>query len=276
MKTKLKILTPAVIAACLALPLFAEEHNKKDKKEPTPGYPVSASPYSSESRSYQSSTEPFGVVTKAKGVIDLEVRNNEDQKLGKVEDVAVSFSSGRVVAVIVSVGGVAGIGDTLIAVPPSEFHHDVEKKVLHLNRTKEELKNAPKVDLAKWDEFQQPANLNEVYRYYGGKSYAPADSTAADTSSRGYRVEGRPTVFQQGNNKSDLDLTANIRKELLRRDDLSVAAQNVTVISLDGKVVLQGKVNSTDERNAIGEIAQQMASPGNVNNQLELSTTVNK
>jgi sporulation protein YlmC with PRC-barrel domain len=268
MKTKLKFLTPAAVAACLALPLFAEEHEKKER---APGYPVNAAPYNTHTRS----AEPFGVVTKVKGVIDMEVRNNQDEKLGKVEDVAMSFSSGRVVAVIVSVGGVAGIGDTLVAVPPSEFHHDAEKKVLHLNRTKEELKNAPKVDLAKWDEFQQPANLNEIYRYYGGKSYSPADSATADTS-RSYRADGQPTVFQQGNNRADLDLTANIRKELLRRDDLSVSAQNVTVITLNGRVVLQGKVNSVDERRAVGEIAQQMASPGNVDNQIELSTTVNK
>jgi sporulation protein YlmC with PRC-barrel domain len=38
----------------------------------------------------------------------LEVRNNQDEKLGKVDDIAMSFSSGRVVAVMVSVGGLLG------------------------------------------------------------------------------------------------------------------------------------------------------------------------
>lgn len=238
----------------------------------TPGQQTYSQPATS-SQSYASSTsEPFGTVSQAKGVIGMEVQNGQNEKLGKVEDVAMSFSSGRVVALVVSVGGVLGVGDTLIAVPPSEFSQDAQNKVLHLNRTKDELKNAPKLDVAKWDEFQQPSNIAEVYRYYGVRPYA---TDTADTTIR-YRTDNGPSAFQQGNNDSDLNTTARIRKDLLKRDDLSISAHNVTIVTSNGRVTLRGTVQSEDEKRIVAEVAQSTASPGNIDNQLEVTAATNK
>ena len=85
----------------------------------------------------------------------MTVKNNQDEKLGKVEDLAVDVESGRVVEVILSTGGFLGIGDTLTAVPPGALHHDVAQKVLHLDADKAKLQGAPKFDNSKWDESTQ-------------------------------------------------------------------------------------------------------------------------
>jgi sporulation protein YlmC with PRC-barrel domain len=55
---------------------------------------------------------------KASDIIGMTVKNYQDEKLGKVEDLAVDVESGRIVQVILSTGGFIGIGDTLSAVPP--------------------------------------------------------------------------------------------------------------------------------------------------------------
>ena len=73
----------------------------------------------------------------------MTVKNYQDEKLGKVEDIAVDVESGRIVQVILSTGGFIGVGDTLTAVPPGALHHDVARKILHLDADKAKLTDAP-------------------------------------------------------------------------------------------------------------------------------------
>ncbi len=100
---------------------------------------------------------------KASDLIGMAVKNYQDEKLGKVEDLAVDVESGRIVQVILSTGGFIGIGDTLSAVPPGALHHDVANKVLHLDADKEKLKAAPKFEMSKWAECSDSNHLAEVY-----------------------------------------------------------------------------------------------------------------
>jgi hyperosmotically inducible periplasmic protein len=104
---------------------------------------------------------------KASDVIGKTVLNNQGEKLGKVEDLAVDVESGRIVQVILSSGGFIGIGDRLTAVPPEALHCDADHKVLHLDADKEKLANAPKFEPSKWGECSDANHLAAVYRYYG-------------------------------------------------------------------------------------------------------------
>ncbi len=58
---------------------------------------------------------------KVSDVTGLTVKNEQDETLGKVEDLAVDLESGRLVEVILSTGS----GETFAGVPPSVLHHDV-------------------------------------------------------------------------------------------------------------------------------------------------------
>ena len=107
---------------------------------------------------------------KTSDLIGMTVKNRQDEKLGKVEDLAVDVESGRIVQVILSTGGFIGIGDTLTAVPPGALHHDVAQKVLHLDATKEKLQSAPKFEMSKWGESSDSERLSTVYRHYGQES----------------------------------------------------------------------------------------------------------
>jgi sporulation protein YlmC with PRC-barrel domain len=107
---------------------------------------------------------------KASDLIGMTVKNYQDEKLGKVDDLAVDVESGRVIQVILSTGGFIGIGDTLTAVPPGALHHDVANKVLHLDAGKEKLKSAPKFENSKWAEGSDSNHLSAVYGHYGEES----------------------------------------------------------------------------------------------------------
>jgi hyperosmotically inducible protein len=59
------------------------------------------------------------------------------------------------------------------------------------------------------------------------------------------------TADQQKNNRTDLDLTKNIRKSIMDDKSLSTYAHNVKVISQNGTVTLKGPVKSGDEKKAV-------------------------
>ena len=67
--------------------------------------------------------------------------------------------------------------------------------------------------------------------------------------------------------------TAQIRKEILAAKNMSVNAQNVKIITIDGQVTLRGPVNTAEEKRLIGEIADRSAHSGDVDNQLEVQPT---
>ena len=120
---------------------------------------------------------------KANDIIGMIVKNNQDEKLGKVENLAVDLESGRIVQVIISSGGFLGMSETLTPVPPSALHHDMGEKVLHLDVSMEKFNAAPKCDTAKWDEDTQSNRVSEVYSYYGQQPYFVRDGYGTSNTS---------------------------------------------------------------------------------------------
>ena len=78
------------------------------------------------------------------------------------------------------------------------------------------------------------------------------------------------TPLDQKENQTDIDITANIRKRVMQANDFSTAAQNVKIITQDGKVTLTGKVKNETERSEIEKIAHDVAGQSSVNSQLEV------
>jgi osmotically-inducible protein OsmY len=102
---------------------------------------------------------------------------------------------------------------------------------------------------------------------------APTDATAAKRDNTEVNVRDRSdaakTPFDQNENKKDVEITANVRKRVVDTK-MSVNAQNVKIITQDGKVTLRGPVKSEDEKMQIDKIAHEVAGPANVDNQLEV------
>ncbi len=81
--------------------------------------------------------------------------------------------------------------------------------------------------------------------------------------------EDSTTPFDQNENQADIDLTANIRSQVTDTE-MSVAAQNVEIVTQNGKVTLSGDVANQQEKDRIEEIAVKVAGEGNVVNQLKI------
>ena len=215
-------------------------------------------------------------VQKASKLMGTSVKNLQDEKLGKVENILLDLPSGRLVAVIVSSGGFLGMGDELSAVPPSALRFSTDRETLQLDASKELLSNAPHFKANQWPDFAQASYAGGVYRAYQVEPYFTTDvTTEPDNTARNVRDRDNSTLtpLSQGNSKADLDTTAQIRKEIIAGKDMSVSAKNVKIITIDGHVTLRGPVNTAEEKRLIGEIADRIAHSENVDNQLEVKFT---
>ena len=218
----------------------------------------------------------LGQVQKASKLMGTPVKNLQDEKLGKVENLLVDLPSGRIVAVIVSSGGFLGMGDELSAVPPTALRFTADRDTLQLDASKEMLSNAPHFKANQWPDFGQPSYAGGVYRAYQVEPYFTTDATTEpDNTARNVRDRNNSTLtpLDQGNSKADVDTTAQIRKEIIAGKNMSVNARNVKIITIDGHVTLRGPVNTAEEKRLIGEIADRIARSENVDNQLEVKFT---
>jgi hypothetical protein len=117
----------------------------------------------------------FRKVQKSLSIMDMEIKDSQDRKLGKVRDLALDLENGRIVEVLVSSGGFLGFGQKTIAVPPGAFVFDPIGGVLRFYGDKEKLKAAPDFAMSKWAEQCQSDRVADVYRYYGQEPYFAAD-----------------------------------------------------------------------------------------------------
>jgi hyperosmotically inducible periplasmic protein len=156
MTRKFQIIIGVSAASALAFSALAQD---------TPNLKTDGLDYSVRASGAQRPTRLNGAA-KASDIIGKAVKNSMDEKLGKVEDLAVDLESGRIVQVILSTGGFLGIDDTLTAVPPGALHCDSDHKVFRLEVEKEKLRGAPKFEMAKWAEYSDSNHLAGVYGYY--------------------------------------------------------------------------------------------------------------
>jgi hyperosmotically inducible periplasmic protein len=105
---------------------------------------------------------------------------------------------------------------------------------------------------------QQPANQD-----------APAPSDNTKTNQRDQNPN-EATADQQKNNRSDQDITQQIRRAIMKDKSLSTYAHNVKIITQDGQVTLKGPVRSEDEKKAIEAKATEIAGENRVTDELDV------
>jgi len=84
------------------------------------------------------------------------------------------------------------------------------------------------------------------------------------------RSPNEPTADQQKDNRSDRDITQQIRQSIMKDKSLSTYAHNVKIVTQDGQVTLKGPVRSEDEKKAIEAKAAEVAGDGKVTSELNI------
>lgn len=114
------------------------------------------------------------------------------------------------------------------------------------------------------------ADLSQSKQLNSRAFTSAADQPTNTSTNKRDRDDKTMTPLDQGGGKSDIAITAQIRKAIIANETMSVNAQNVKIITLNGKVTLRGPVNSAEEKRIIGEISSDFVNSDHVNNQLDL------
>ena len=84
------------------------------------------------------------------------------------------------------------------------------------------------------------------------------------------RSKDEPTADQQKDNRSDQDITQQIRQSIMKDKSLSTYAHNIKIITQNGQVTLKGPVRSEDEKKTIETKAAEVAGENKVTSQLDI------
>jgi sporulation protein YlmC with PRC-barrel domain len=107
-------------------------------------------------------------------IIGDKVVNQENEHIGKIEELMISVSDGKIAYAVLSFGGFLHFGDKFFAIPWSTLRVDEEKKRIILNVEKDSLKNAPGFDKNHWPDFSDEEFTTEINTYY---KYTPKEET---------------------------------------------------------------------------------------------------
>lgn len=106
-----------------------------------------------------------------------------------------------------------------------------------------------------------------------GASFAQTANRAANNTAINQRDSGHETLtpMDQSNKPSDIKMTQEIRRAIVKDQALSTDAKNIKIITIDGAVTLRGPVKTDQEKADIAAKAAQLAGDSNVHNELEVA-----
>src|ERR1700678_688263 len=107
--------------------------------------------------------------------------------------------------------------------------------------------------------------LAKAYETAGQQATPAADNSKMNQQDQS---ANEPTADQQKNNRTDQDITRQIRQSIMADKSLSTYAHNVKIITQNGQVTLKGPVRLDEEKQAIEEKATAIAGESKVTSEL--------
>ncbi|MBL0358896.1 MAG: PRC-barrel domain-containing protein [Chitinophagaceae bacterium] len=102
----------------------------------------------------------------ASSIIGDKVHDDKDESMGKIEDIMIDLSTGKIDYIVVEFGGFLGIGIKYYAIPFTMLKVDPDKKIFVFDQKKELLEKAPGFDLAHWPDTN--FHREETYWSFNG------------------------------------------------------------------------------------------------------------
>lgn len=93
---------------------------------------------------------------KASGLLGMEIKNQQDEKLGEIKDLVLDLKSGKISYAVMAVGGFLGLGEKLLAVPVDAFSINEQDGTLRLNADKTKIEAAPGFAATNWPRVDDP------------------------------------------------------------------------------------------------------------------------
>lgn len=111
------------------------------------------------------------VLPAKKALIGSKVVNQQNEDLGKIEDIVVDADAGRIAYAVLSFGGFLGMGDKYFAIPWEALRFSLSDKYALLNVDKRLLENAPGFSKDNWPNMADATWGNQIFTHYGYKPY---------------------------------------------------------------------------------------------------------
>jgi sporulation protein YlmC with PRC-barrel domain len=209
----------------------------------------------------------------ANEIIGKEVRNSNDESLGKVSDLIVSLDSGRVPYAIIAHGGALGVGRMKTAVPLSEIQCSGDRKSVLLSATKEDLKAASKNCPDSWPRGRDAEWSRNVDGFYGQSSSFASWRYERDTLDATDRKQYVRDPNEKGASLLMKPADVEIYRRLsttLRSDARPEPTDGYKITVEDGIVTLRGQVDTEAEKQDIEAKARVIPGVQRVDNQLKV------
>lgn len=147
MKAKFNLIAGTLLAVCISLPILAQSDPERGR------------------------VGPVGKEKAINSYIQIEIRNFQDDVLGRIDDLSLDLINGRIVGVLVASDKSLEVGEKIVSVPPLALYSDVVNKVYRLNVSTEDFKAAPAVDMANWVASGHSKRVATYYNYFGQEPY---------------------------------------------------------------------------------------------------------
>src|ERR1700722_34343 len=96
--------------------------------------------------------ERFGTEKPIRDISRIQIKNFQDENIGRVEDLGIDLINGRIVEVLVASDSSLGVDKKIVAVPPLALFPDPIGGVYRLDMSADEFKEAPAIDLSRWSD----------------------------------------------------------------------------------------------------------------------------
>jgi sporulation protein YlmC with PRC-barrel domain len=185
---------------------------------------------------------------RASDLIGKEVRNAQEEHLGKVQDLIIDYNSDHVPYAIISHGGTLGINRTRTAVPMDSLKRSADGKTLILPATKEELRVASKVASGPWAPAAAADWAKSVDGFYGQPSFARSRLERDRMEGMESTTEKRMYVRDPAPKGAELLMTP---ADSALCEKICAAIDNVQVSVQNGTVKLSGTVENAAAKQGI-------------------------
>jgi sporulation protein YlmC with PRC-barrel domain len=184
-------------------------------------------------------------------VKDMEIVDAQGKDLGKIEDVVIDLSSGKVHAAVLSFGGFMGMGEKHYAFQTTELKRGKQKNQLVLSVDKQKLENAEGFEKGQW-----PGMDDEYWRNVGGKrAGAGAGGQSGQMNLiRASELEGKEVQDKSGNKVGEVqDVMIDLAQGQVR--NISVNVEGGGRAMVPAKSI---KATGTEDRLVIDMDAQKL------------------
>jgi sporulation protein YlmC with PRC-barrel domain len=99
------------------------------------------------------------------------VMSSDGEHVGKISDIMLDVTSGRIAYAVLSEGGFLGMGTTLHAIPWNALTLDTDEKCFHVSIPAQQIKNDPGFDKDHWPSMADASWGTTVHQYYNRDPY---------------------------------------------------------------------------------------------------------